>query len=166
MVYPLYPGPSRLRLRIAEFTLLLPHATDRRDPCIAKEWNTGYTETQLNYKKSKLERGISLSSYSQMLKGIMEGCILAIMEKQEVYGYELSQLLQQYGFPHISEGSIYPLLLRMQKDKWILGKMRSSPSGPKRKYYRLTPSGQEALREFRKNWQGLSLAVDRILNQS
>ena len=58
----------------------------------------------------------------------MEGCILAVIEEGEVYGYELSLRLQQYGFPEVSEGSIYPLLLRLQKENLIRGTMTNPPA--------------------------------------
>ncbi len=54
-------------------------------------------------------------STSQMLKGILEGCLLAIISEGEIYGYEMSEKLAKYGFTMASEGSIYPLLIRMQK---------------------------------------------------
>jgi PadR family transcriptional regulator PadR len=104
-----------------------------------------------------------VSTNSQMLKGIMEGCILAIIAAEEVYGYELSRKLEQMGFPQVSEGSIYPLLLRMQKEKWIAGTLRQSPAGPQRKYYRLTDQGKMELARFIQQWDQLSNAVDRVL---
>lgn len=52
---------------------------------------------------------------SQMLKGTLEGCILAIISKNETYGYEISKQLETYGFGEIAEGTIYPLLLRLEK---------------------------------------------------
>ena len=106
-----------------------------------------------------------MSARSQLLKGILEGCILAMMERDEVYGYQLSVKLAQYGFSFVSEGSIYPILLRMQKEKLIKGTMRDSPSGPKRKYYHLTEDGREALHEFRNNWAELKQSVERVLQQ-
>ncbi|MEH7134033.1 PadR family transcriptional regulator, partial [Priestia megaterium] len=57
-----------------------------------------------------------MSLRSQLLKGILEGCILSIIQKETVYGYELSQKLQQYGLNDVSEGSIYTILLRLQKE--------------------------------------------------
>lgn len=54
-------------------------------------------------------------SKSQMLKGVLEGCLLAIISKGEIYGYEMIEKLEAYGFTMISEGSIYPVLLRMKK---------------------------------------------------
>ncbi|SHN30531.1 PadR family transcriptional regulator [Gracilibacillus kekensis] len=101
---------------------------------------------------------------SQLLKGILEGCILAIISKETVYGYELAMKLQQHGLD-VSEGSIYPLLLRLQKEKCIEGEMRKSANGPNRKYYKLTTEGENALEQFKQNWQRLKLPVDQLLKE-
>lgn len=100
---------------------------------------------------------------SQLLKGILEGCILAIIKQGPTYGYELSIKLNEFGLTDISEGSIYPILLRLQKEKLIEGKMKPSPTGPKRKYYYLTPAGDEALAKFNEHWQHIKYPVDMIL---
>lgn len=101
---------------------------------------------------------------SQLLKGILEGCILAIISREMVYGYELAMKLQKQGLD-VSEGSIYPLLLRLQKEKLIKGQMRKSPSGPNRKYYHLTESGRESLQVFKENWEKLKPPVDQLLHK-
>lgn len=88
--------------------------------------------------------------------------MLAIIANQPVYGYELSMKLQDYGLP-VSEGSIYPVLLRLQKDQLIKGEMRKSAHGPNRKYYYLTEEGVEALAEFGKNWEAIKCSVDSML---
>lgn len=106
-----------------------------------------------------------LKSRSQLLKGVLEGCILAIIKQGPAYGYELSVKLHEFGLTDISEGSIYPILLRLQKENLIEGHMQASPSGPKRKYYHLTESGQLALGKFRENWEGIKGPVDRILEE-
>ena len=103
-----------------------------------------------------------LSHRTQLLKGILEGCILAIISRQSVYGYELSTKLQEYGLV-VSEGTIYPILLRLQKEKLIRGEMRKSPNGPNRKYYFLTKEGEESLGEFENEWEELKKPVDRLL---
>ncbi|AMA72200.1 MULTISPECIES: PadR family transcriptional regulator [Aneurinibacillus] len=105
-----------------------------------------------------------MSSKSQLLKGVLEGCILAVIASEEVYGYELSVKLAKYGLSFVSEGSIYPVLLRMEKDKLIAGTLRDSPSGPKRKYYHLTEQGYKALGAFKEIWLDMKNSVDRILN--
>jgi PadR family transcriptional regulator, regulatory protein PadR len=104
-----------------------------------------------------------MSLRSQLLKGILEGCILSIIDKEDVYGYELSLKLQQFGLDDVSEGSIYPILLRLQKGQLIQGEMRDSPTGPKRKYYRLTKQGKEALQEFIREWESINEPVEHIL---
>ncbi|OFD67075.1 PadR family transcriptional regulator [Bacillus mycoides] len=101
--------------------------------------------------------------HSQMLKGVLEGCILYIISQEEVYGYELSTKLNQYGFTFVSEGSIYPLLLRMQKEKLIEGTLKTSNLGPKRKYYHLTKKGLEQLEVFKESWDMVSTTVNRLL---
>lgn len=103
-----------------------------------------------------------MSLKSQLLKGVLEGCILAVISRQSVYGYELSMMLQSSGL-EVSEGSIYPVLLRLQKEGLIRGEMKPSANGPNRKYYFLTEAGQRALHEFIKNWENLKMPVDKLL---
>lgn len=103
-----------------------------------------------------------MSERSQLLKGILEGCILSVIRQQATYGYELSMKLQEFGLSGISEGSIYPILLRLQKEQMIEGEMRESETGPKRKYYTLTAAGQSALAEFKDQWERIKGPVDRI----
>ncbi len=90
--------------------------------------------------------------------------MLSIISRQTVYGYELSMILRDHGLS-VSEGSIYPVLLRLQKEKLIKGEMKKSPNGPNRKYYFLTDEGAEALEEFRSNWEGVKTPVDRMLGE-
>lgn len=104
-----------------------------------------------------------MSLRSQLLKGVLDGCVLAIIEKEEVYGYELSRKLQSYGLEDVSEGTIYPVLLRLQKNKWITGTMRPSEQGPNRKYYAITEEGKVALHAIQKEWELLSTPITNIL---
>jgi len=96
---------------------------------------------------------------SQMLKGLLEGCILSIIWEKDVYGYELSEKLHEAGLTMVKEGSIYPLLLRMQKNELIVGTMKPSATGPDRKYYRLTAKGELALQLFDESWAQLYTAI-------
>lgn len=100
---------------------------------------------------------------SQMLKGLLEGCILEIINKQETYAYEISNKLSSYGFGEISEGTIYPIILRLQKGEIIKAKLKESSSGPKRKYYSLTEKGKEKLNQFNNEWLELSMAVNKLM---
>ena len=106
-----------------------------------------------------------MSIRSQLLKGILDGCVLAIIEKETVYGYELSKKLQDVGLGDVSEGTIYPVLLRLQKNQLIVGEMRSSESGPNRKYYRLTEDGKVSLLNIREEWRQISWPVSMLLEE-
>lgn len=97
---------------------------------------------------------------SQMLKGTLEGCILKIISSAETYGYQILQQLHQYGFDDTSEGTIYPLLLRLEKNRLIKAEYRASDLGPKRKYFTITPEGQKELEDFIANWHALEIAVN------
>lgn len=103
-------------------------------------------------------------SSSQMLKGVLEGCLLAVISKGEIYGYEMIERLEAYGFTMVSEGSIYPLLLRMKKDELVTTRVITSTSGPKRKYYSLSPKGEEELQRFKERWNELSVSVSKLLD--
>ena len=104
-------------------------------------------------------------SSSQMLKGILDGCLLGIINKGETYGYEMIEKLEHYGFRMVSEGSIYPVLMRLQKEGFVESVLKESPSGPKRKYYTLTAAGQDEYREFKDRWRELSGSVDRLVKE-
>ncbi|WP_420808757.1 PadR family transcriptional regulator [Bacillus salacetis] len=98
-----------------------------------------------------------------MLKGILEGCILAVINESPTYGYELYVKLASKGMDSVSEGSIYPILLRLQKEGLIKGKMQKSASGPNRKYYTLTEDGKASLEQFIIEWTKLDASVDLII---
>lgn len=102
-------------------------------------------------------------STTQMLKGILDGCLLAIIKEKEVYGYELAEKLESYGFTSFSEGTIYPLLMRMQKEDLLTSTLRKSTAGPRRKYYALSAKGEEELVKFTKRWDYLQANVNRVL---
>lgn len=100
-----------------------------------------------------------------MLKGIVDGCILAIINRKEVYGYELAERLENYGFDSFSEGTIYPLLMRMQKEELVTSRLKKSTAGPRRKYYSLTSKGEAELVEFQKRWSYLQTNVNNVLGE-
>ncbi len=97
-----------------------------------------------------------MTKSSQLLKGIVEGAILKIISKEETYGYEIYQTLLRHGFTDFSEGSLYPLLIRLERNKYIKSIKRQSPLGPDRKYYSLTQEGKEILIDFEAAWLKLS----------
>lgn len=99
---------------------------------------------------------------SQMLKGTLEGCILKIISDKETYGYEISEKLKEYGFSEIAEGTIYPLLLRLERNDYIRAVYRESTVGPKRKYFSVTTKGSAELNTFYCSWQELAQAINNM----
>lgn len=102
---------------------------------------------------------------SQMLKGTLEGCVLKVISESETYGYEISQKLQAYGFGEISEGTIYPLLLRMEKNGFLEAEYKASVFGPKRKYFFVTAKGKAELEMFLNNFREMEAAVNHLFGQ-
>ncbi len=99
---------------------------------------------------------------SQLNRGTLEGCIVKIIGSEETYGYEIVTRLQGYGFKDVGEGTIYPILVRLEKKKIISSVYKESPLGPKRKYYFLTDKGIKFLDEFKKVWNEIKDIVDLI----
>lgn len=99
---------------------------------------------------------------SQLNRGTLEGCIVKIISSSETYGYEIVSRLQDYGFVDSKEGTIYPILVRLEKKKIITSTYKESPLGPKRKYYLITKNGEEFLNEFENVWNDVRNSVDRI----
>ena len=103
---------------------------------------------------------------SQMLKGILSGSILLLLYQEELYGYNLSEKLTKFGFTDIPKGTIYPLLLSLEKKELIKGTLRDSDTGPKRKYYSLTEKGLIEKNEFTVQWNKLKESVDNLVEGS
>ncbi|MGF0606501.1 PadR family transcriptional regulator [Streptococcus pneumoniae] len=101
---------------------------------------------------------------TQLLKGVLEGCVLDMIGQKERYGYELVQTLREAGFDTIVPGTIYPLLQKLEKNQWIRGDMRPSPGGPDRKYFSLMKEGEERVSVFWQQWDDLSQKVEGIKN--
>lgn len=100
---------------------------------------------------------------TQLLKGLLEGCILALLNKEVTYGYRVVELLVSYGFRDPQESTVYPILNRLEKKGLLKSEKRPSEMGPPRKYYMVTYSGEKELAEFREEWENLKNTADRLL---
>ena len=89
---------------------------------------------------------------SQMRRGVLELCILALLEPAPSYGYEIVTRLQETPKLASGEGTVYPLLRRLRKLGWLETSWQESAAGPPRQYYRLSPAGQEYLAALRREW--------------
>ena len=102
---------------------------------------------------------------SQLMKGIMEGCIFSIIGRERTYGYEIVERLREKGFSDVREGTIYPLLLRLEKKGMLRAEFMPSPLGPSRKYYSLTEEGRRQLEVFCDSWRRTARAVERTIGE-
>ncbi|WP_373897308.1 PadR family transcriptional regulator [Haloimpatiens sp. FM7315] len=103
-----------------------------------------------------------MADKSQFYRGTLEGCILKIINDNEVYGYEIAEKLKSYGLCEVSEGTIYPLLLRLEKNGLVSSVKKASSFGPKRKYYSLTDLGKQELHDFYISWNEITKSIDEI----
>ena len=112
-----------------------------------------------------MEPGEARKGLSQLRRGTVEFCVLALLRGGERYGFELVRELSEVDGLVTSEGTIYPLLSRLRKDELVTTFWRESESGPPRRYYRLTETGEAALADFTTEWARFRDSVDAILNR-
>jgi PadR family transcriptional regulator PadR len=93
---------------------------------------------------------------TEMLKGTLEGIVLAILSVRPAYGYEITARLREQGFPDIAEGTVYALLVRFEQKGFVDVEKVPSEKGPPRKVYSLNAQGQEYLEEFWRTWSFLT----------
>lgn len=102
---------------------------------------------------------------SQLMRGTLEGCILKIISLKETYGYEIIEKLDEHGFKDIKEGTLYPLLVRLNRKELISYDVRPSSLGPKRKYYKITDDGMKMLESFEQSFAEIYGNVQNILKE-
>ena len=100
---------------------------------------------------------------AQLRRGVLEYCVMALLRDGERYAFDLVRELADMDGLVIGEGTIYPMLARMRRDGTVETTWRESPSGPPRRYYRLTTAGRAALRGFVKEWSTFRDTVDRMV---
>lgn len=110
-----------------------------------------------------MESQVRYLGETQLLKGILEGCILAIIGRGETYGYGILIKLQEYSFTDIQDGTLYPILTRLERKEYISCRIGDSPMGPKRKYYSITMAGRDYLSNFKERYQLITEQANRIL---
>ncbi|EFQ82909.1 transcriptional regulator, PadR family [Aeromicrobium marinum DSM 15272] len=99
---------------------------------------------------------------TEMLKGTLEGIVLALLSGRSAYGYEITASLRDQGFTDIAEGTVYALLIRIEKRGLVDVEKVPSEKGPPRKVYTLNDRGREHLEEFWATWAFLAARIDRL----
>ena len=104
------------------------------------------------------------SRASQLLRGVLDVCLLAVIADAPSYGYAMTQRLHERGLSFVAEGSIYPVLGRLEKGALVETYREAGQGGPPRKYYRLTALGDDALARWTHDWHTARDAVDAVLS--
>ena len=99
---------------------------------------------------------------TEMLKGTLEGIVLAILSGRSAYGYEITAWLREQGFSDIAEGTVYALLIRVEQRGLVDVEKVPSEKGPPRKVYTLNDAGRDYLDEFWRTWSFLTDRLDQL----
>ena len=97
-----------------------------------------------------------------MLKGVLEGCVLDIIGRQETYGYEITRRLNALGFTDVVDGTVYTILVRLERNNLVEVTKKPSDMGPPRKFFELNQAGREELHRFWERWEFVSSKINEL----
>ncbi len=103
-----------------------------------------------------------LENLTEMLKGVLEGCVLEIISRKETYGYEITRQLNALGFTDVVEGTVYTILVRLEKNKLVDIEKKPSDMGPPRKFFVLNDAGRKELKNFWDKWAFISSKINEL----
>ena len=101
-----------------------------------------------------------------MLKGVLEGSILEIISRGETYGYEITRKLNALGFSDVIEGTVYTILIRLEKNELVNIAKKNSDMGPPRKFFTLNEAGRKELKLFWEKWTFVSSKINQLKSNS
>lgn len=103
-----------------------------------------------------------MDNLTEMLKGVLEGCVMEIIRREETYGYDITRKLNALGFSEVVEGTVYTILIRLEKKELVHIEKKPSEIGPPRKFYSLNEKGDKELAAFWKKWTFLSSKINQL----
>jgi len=103
-----------------------------------------------------------LENLTEMLKGVLEGCVLEIISHEEIYGYEITKRLNTLGFSDVVDGTVYTILVRLEKNGLVNIEKKPSDMGPPRKFFALNAAGREELRKFWEKWEFVAAKINQL----
>ncbi|MCP2638363.1 PadR family transcriptional regulator [Microbacterium sp. HD4P20] len=103
-----------------------------------------------------------MEDLTEMLKGTLEGCVLQIIGTEETYGYAITRRLNELGFSDVVEGTVYTILLRLERNGFVQVTKRPSGVGPPRKFYALNDAGRAELATFWAKWDYVTTRIDKL----
>lgn len=103
-----------------------------------------------------------MENLTEMLKGVLEGCVMEIISRGEIYGYEITRQLNSLGFTDVVEGTVYTILLRLEKNLLVSVEKKPSDIGPPRKFYTLNSAGRQELMHFWEKWNFVTAKITQL----
>lgn len=103
-----------------------------------------------------------VDNITEMLKGVLEGCVLEIINGGETYGYEITRKLNNLGFTDVVDGTVYTILIRLEKGGLVNITKKASDKGPVRKFFTLNDEGKKALETFWQKWAFVSARINKL----
>ena len=103
-----------------------------------------------------------MNNITEMLKGVLEGCVLEAIHRKPTYGYDITQQLRKLGFGDVVEGTVYTILVRLEKNNLVSIEIKPSEVGPPRKFYSLTKLGRKELETFWAKWNFVSSKINEL----
>lgn len=103
-----------------------------------------------------------MTNITEMLKGVLEGCVLEVISRNPTYGYEITQQLRKLGFTEVVEGTVYTILVRLEKNELVSIQKEPSQVGPPRKFYSLTKRGHDELKTFWAKWNFVASKINEL----
>lgn len=103
-----------------------------------------------------------MTNLTEMLKGVLEGCVLEIISRKETYGYEITRRLNSLGFTEVVDGTVYTILVRLEKSKLVELTKKPSEIGPPRKFFTLNDAGCKELQQFWQKWDFIASRIQEL----
>jgi PadR family transcriptional regulator PadR len=100
---------------------------------------------------------------TQLLRGALDTCLLALLAQKPTHAYDLVVRLEQHGLPGVGYGTVYPLMGRLRRQGLVTERAEASPNGPPRKIFEVSPTGSEALAEWTRQWVDTTSAITGLL---
>lgn len=106
-----------------------------------------------------------MENLTEMLKGVLEGCVLEVISRKETYGYEITRKLNALGFSDVVDGTVYTILIRLEKNKLVNIEKKPSDMGPPRKFFTLNEAGRHELESFWARWNFVASKINELKEQ-
>lgn len=105
---------------------------------------------------------MTLDDLTEMLKGVLEGCVLEIISRKQTYGYDITRQLHALGFTDVVDGTVYTILIRLEKNQLVDVEKKPSDMGPPRKFFALNDAGRKELHRFWARWEFVASKINEL----